>query len=461
MNIIEMQDRLKGLPDQALVNYVEQPMGEVPIYLALGELQRRKEMRQRFQAIPGPGDTTVAEKLVAESKPKPMGIAGMAPERMMPKAQGVGVPPEATQMTPTQLAASGGIVSLPTKSMQLKEGGIIPGYATGSLLRRGYDAGKRFLFGGPGTRKVDPAYMDKYGAAGVVTENALVPTIEDLPATQNFLKRNPKTSIALGGIGAYNIFSDDEDKTKKPSVDPNSTIPTIPQPKEEKKMTKKELLEVAKERQKLINELIGEDDGTKDIRTRAEQRRENALNMALIEGGLGMAAGQSDDFLQNLAAGATRGVQSFTETRDEVDEILADIDRQARTEDVAIATKAIDAQESALDRETELEKAKIASTGQTYGGYYGTKQMNTIAKAIESDPTYNRFKDAYVTLLAKKETEGLTADEEKNLNTYLEGMKQAQNLIEQKFGALPPQSVGQTATTGGPYPPNQPIMVDF
>ena len=48
MNIIQIQDRLKGLPTEALVNYVEQPMGEVPIYLALGELQRRKEMKERF-----------------------------------------------------------------------------------------------------------------------------------------------------------------------------------------------------------------------------------------------------------------------------------------------------------------------------------------------------------------------------------------------------------------------------
>ena len=88
-----MQDRLKGLPDQALVNYVEQPMGEVPIYLALGELQRRKEMRERFQAIPSPETTTVSEKIVAESKPMAMGLGAMAQQRMMPGAQGVGVPP--------------------------------------------------------------------------------------------------------------------------------------------------------------------------------------------------------------------------------------------------------------------------------------------------------------------------------------------------------------------------------
>lgn len=89
MNIIQIQDRLKGLPTEALVDYVESPMGEVPIYLALGELQRRKEMRERFMAdqMPPP---SVAEQIVAEAKPKPMGIAEMAPQRMMPEAQGVG-----------------------------------------------------------------------------------------------------------------------------------------------------------------------------------------------------------------------------------------------------------------------------------------------------------------------------------------------------------------------------------
>ena len=71
MNIIQIQDRLKGLPNEALVNYVEEPMGEVPIYLALGELQRRKEMRERFQASQTP-PPSVSEQLVAENKPQQM-----------------------------------------------------------------------------------------------------------------------------------------------------------------------------------------------------------------------------------------------------------------------------------------------------------------------------------------------------------------------------------------------------
>ena len=113
MNIIQIQDRLKGLPNEALVNYVEEPKGEVPIYLALGELQRRKEMRERFQAdqMPPP---TVSEQLVAENKPQQMGLRAMAPQGMMPGAQGVGAPhpqPQ-SQMDPRQMAASGIAASL-------------------------------------------------------------------------------------------------------------------------------------------------------------------------------------------------------------------------------------------------------------------------------------------------------------------------------------------------------------
>ena len=134
MNIIQIQDRLKGLPDQALVNYVEQPMGEVPIYLALGELQRRKEMKERFQATQA-DKPSVAEQLVAESKPMQMGLGAMAPQQMMPGSQGVGNPPPAPEIDPRQMAASG-IAANPQSAVggtaMMKEGGIV-GYQTGGI----------------------------------------------------------------------------------------------------------------------------------------------------------------------------------------------------------------------------------------------------------------------------------------------------------------------------------------
>jgi hypothetical protein len=49
MNIIKIQDDLKGAPDSALIGYVQNPTGQVPTYLALSELERRKSMREKYQ----------------------------------------------------------------------------------------------------------------------------------------------------------------------------------------------------------------------------------------------------------------------------------------------------------------------------------------------------------------------------------------------------------------------------
>jgi hypothetical protein len=81
MNIIKLQDQLKGIPDQALVGYVQNPTGEVPTYLALSELQRRKTMREKYQQQKTP-QTTVAEDLAAPPPPMEQGIASVAPQQM-------------------------------------------------------------------------------------------------------------------------------------------------------------------------------------------------------------------------------------------------------------------------------------------------------------------------------------------------------------------------------------------
>lgn len=49
MNIIEMEDMVKGLPDQLLMQEAQAPSGRIPQFLALSEVQRRKDMRDRFQ----------------------------------------------------------------------------------------------------------------------------------------------------------------------------------------------------------------------------------------------------------------------------------------------------------------------------------------------------------------------------------------------------------------------------
>ena len=104
MNILEIEDLIKGLPDQALMQEAQQPSGRMPQYLVVSEIQRRGDMRKRFQAQQqGQEKGTVAEQIlqggIAEVAPPPpqmqaaMGQQpGMSPQGMPPAAP-MGAPP--------------------------------------------------------------------------------------------------------------------------------------------------------------------------------------------------------------------------------------------------------------------------------------------------------------------------------------------------------------------------------
>jgi hypothetical protein len=123
MNIIQLQDDLKGLPDNALIGYVQNPTGAVPTYLALGELERRTKMREKFkQAAP---TETVSEQIVQEAVPQ--GIGALMPTNM-PPAMAAPMAPSPEAITET------GIANLPAPNVgQNYEAGGIVGYAEGGL----------------------------------------------------------------------------------------------------------------------------------------------------------------------------------------------------------------------------------------------------------------------------------------------------------------------------------------
>jgi hypothetical protein len=102
MNIVKLQDDLKGVPDQSLIGYVQNPTGQVPSYLALSELNRRKKMREQASSNQAEGpQPSVAEQLVAEAQPQPQGIAGIP----------------VANVGNEEAYASGGIVSFATGGM--------------------------------------------------------------------------------------------------------------------------------------------------------------------------------------------------------------------------------------------------------------------------------------------------------------------------------------------------------
>ena len=82
MNILEIEDMIKGLPDMALRKEATQPTGRVPQFLVISEIKRRSDMRKRFQERQPQG--TIKDQIVNE------GIAAMAPPQpAMQSAMGV------------------------------------------------------------------------------------------------------------------------------------------------------------------------------------------------------------------------------------------------------------------------------------------------------------------------------------------------------------------------------------
>ena len=124
MNLIQIQEHLKDLPTQAIMSYANGQNPQVPPYMALGEMNRRKNMEQRAAQAP---DSSVKEKLESElnqqvalpgvgqgmnmrinpagmPQPVPAAQPQMAPQ--MPKMQN---PPMAQKMPPQQMAQPGAI----------------------------------------------------------------------------------------------------------------------------------------------------------------------------------------------------------------------------------------------------------------------------------------------------------------------------------------------------------------
>lgn len=120
MNILEQEDIIKGLPDQALMQEAQMPSGQVPQYLVVSEIQRRSDMRKRYKSeqeqMP---QGTVKEQVMQEGimgavpqMPPQMAMAPQMPQRMpqMPPPQ---MPPQGIQQAmPPQMMSGGGVIRM-------------------------------------------------------------------------------------------------------------------------------------------------------------------------------------------------------------------------------------------------------------------------------------------------------------------------------------------------------------
>jgi|TARA_R100000455_G_scaffold31140_1_gene23642 hypothetical protein len=104
MNILEIEDMIKGLPDQALQREAQMPSGRVPQFLVVSEIQRRGDMRKRFSERQPQGtvkDQVIQEGIAAMAPPEPqMQSAMMGMQQPMPQAMQQSMPQGMQQPMP-------------------------------------------------------------------------------------------------------------------------------------------------------------------------------------------------------------------------------------------------------------------------------------------------------------------------------------------------------------------------
>ena len=230
MNILQQEDIIKGLPDQALMQEAQMPSGQVPQYLVVSEIQRRTDMRKRYKAeqeqMP---QGTVKDKVMQEgimaSMPPQMAMAPQMAQRMpnMPPPQ---MPPQGIeQAMPPQMMSGGGIVRMANggmgtdNSQQMLRGLLVAGLTDAQLAQNGYSeediararAGLKETYKMTGdstldgssrivgaTEREDPTYqrratgfLDDPGAIGDVVREGVSAVVEPIGSAAEYVSEIP------------------------------------------------------------------------------------------------------------------------------------------------------------------------------------------------------------------------------------------------------------------------------
>ena len=162
---------LKDLSDRDIAGEMQQPSGNVPLYLVAGEAKRRADLRQRFKAEQSgpPPTSTVQEDLlnsIMASQMPATGIAqGIQPQQMpmAPPPQQMAMAPQPQQMPAIEPTGEAPMEQIPQAQgiMAGQQGGMAQGFAGGGLVRED----RKYVTG----RVVNP--IDAYYNQGRTTVN--------------------------------------------------------------------------------------------------------------------------------------------------------------------------------------------------------------------------------------------------------------------------------------------------
>jgi hypothetical protein len=249
MNILQIEDDLKGMPTDVIVQHLQNPTGLIPTYLAAGELNRREKMQVARAEAP---QETVVDEIIQKAMPMggmPMPQAPM-PQMPMPRPEEVMVSDTITET---------GIAGLPAPNVgNYKEGGII-GYQDGGDIDYedfaedlAVDAGLMSILGGipgffmsPGTAEAATLYDDEEFATMVENNNLAGPAAVGAGVVANEARKKAKAKktpkikptkaglIKAGGVAALDkvkkLLTPKATPKKKPGRPKKQATPPAPQ----------------------------------------------------------------------------------------------------------------------------------------------------------------------------------------------------------------------------------------
>jgi hypothetical protein len=138
LNLVQIQDKLRNLPTQAIMSYANGQNPMVPPYLALGELNRRKQMEQ--SATADQARTQGEPPTVKQTTEQQLGLMNLQRGRAMQAQQNMGQAmanaqspvPMGVGEEPVQMAA-GGLTRLSSNIRGYAGGGIVAFYNGGDV----------------------------------------------------------------------------------------------------------------------------------------------------------------------------------------------------------------------------------------------------------------------------------------------------------------------------------------
>jgi hypothetical protein len=231
MNILEIEDIIKGLPDQSLIQEAQAPSGQMPQFLVVSEIQRRADMRKRFQnqqqempqgtiadQIVQGGIASMGNRQPIQSMP-PQGMPSQGMPPMPPQGMPQGMPPQGMpmqqqppmmppmsppMMSPAQGMAAGGVVRMQTGELVPYTGGTkaYQNLIDQALMAGGTSRDIQALIGG------NPEAQAVYNSMrGPNPQTASIPYGEEFDGRKAVVGGSP-------GYTPYYLSNSDEDRRK-------------------------------------------------------------------------------------------------------------------------------------------------------------------------------------------------------------------------------------------------------